>query len=474
MPSSSTTHAVDEAATRVPRALAFRLDALPLEWHNGVLTVGLADPGAAEVLDELRSATRLAIRPVQLARSAIRERLRIVYGELEAPKSRDDGSTISAVDRLFARAAGAHASDVHIEPVGRGGRIRFRIDGLLQEIERVSPEAYAPLVSRVKLLAGIDIAEKRVPQDGRYTIRIEQREIDARVSSVAAADGEKLVVRLLDRRAHLPELARLGMAPSMRVQYQRLARAPWGFLVVAGPTGSGKTTTLYASLSELDSARLNVCSVEDPIEMQLAGVTQVQVNAKAGVTFAVSLRAFMRQDPNVVMIGEMRDGETAAVAVSAALAGQLVFTTLHANDAPRTIERLVDLGVPRHALAAGLSAVVAQRLVRTLCTACRRSAPIPTAYRAFAPDADRHWFEAVGCRVCANTGFLGRTAVYELLEVDDILREAIVAGSSSSALARLGTQSGYVPMFADGLHKVSSGLTSFDELTRVVAPGGAT
>jgi len=472
MSSSSTIHAASDAATRVPRALAFRLDALPLEWNKGVLTIGLPEPDAAAVLDELRSATRFAIKPVRLPRATIRERLRTLYGELEHTAGHDQSAVAGDVDRIFLQAVTAHASDVHLEPAERGGRIRFRIDGLLREVEQISSDAYAPLISRIKLLAGIDIAEKRLPQDGRHTIRIEQREIDARVSSVAAADGEKLVIRLLDRRGRIPELDRLGMPPAMHAHYARLARAPWGFLVVAGPTGSGKTTTLYASLSELNTAHLNVCSVEDPIEMRLPGVTQVQVNVKAGLTFASSLRAFMRQDPNVVMIGEMRDGETAGVAVSAALAGQLVFTTLHANDAPRTIERLVDLGVPRHALAAGLSAVVAQRLVRTLCTSCRRAVPIPPA-RGVSADGAQHWFEPAGCRSCANTGFLGRTAVYELLEVDDQLREAIAGGVSSATLARLARQTGYAPMFRDGLDKVAAGLTSFDELNRVVAAGDA-
>jgi type IV pilus assembly protein PilB len=452
--------------------LAFRLDALPLTCEDGVLTVGLPDPGAAAALDELRIATRLAIRPVALARAEIRERLRVLYGETQA-STRDETSTVGAADRIFLRAVAAHASDVHIEPTEHGGRVRFRIDGLLHESESVSPEAYAPLVSRIKLLAGIDVAERRLPQDGRYTIQVEQREIDARVSSVAAADGEKLVIRLLDRRAQTPRLDRLGMPQSIRTRYQRIARAPWGFVVVAGPTGSGKTTTLYASLGELDATHLNICSVEDPIEMRLPGVTQVQVNVKAGLTFASSLRAFMRQDPNVIMIGEMRDGETAGVAVSAALAGQLVFTTLHANDAARTVERLVNLGVPRDALAAGLTGIVAQRLVRTLCVACRVETAVPREIRSgFLPSIDR-WYESSGCTVCARTGYLGRTAVYEFLEIDDDLREAIGTGASSATLARMGRERAYVPMFADGLAKVSAGIISFDELCRVVSPGVA-
>jgi len=452
--------------------LAFRLDALPLTCDDGVLTVGLPDPESSAAIDELRIATRLVIRPVALARAQIRERLRMVYGEADV-STRDDTSVIGAADRVFLRAVAAHASDVHIEPAERGGRIRFRIDGLLQESESISPDAYAPLISRIKLLAGIDVAERRLPQDGRYTIQVEQREIDARVSSVAAAEGEKLVIRLLDRRAQTPRLDKLGMPVAIRTRYQRIARAPWGFVVVAGPTGSGKTTTLYASLGELDTTHLNVCSVEDPIEMRLAGVTQVQVNVKAGLTFASSLRAFMRQDPNVIMIGEMRDGETAGVAVSAALAGQLVFTTLHANDAARTVERLVNLGVPRDALAAGLTGIVAQRLVRTLCVACRIEKSVPAQLRSTLPPSIGRWFESSGCNICARSGHLGRTAVYEFLEIDDDLREAIGKGATSAAIARMGRERAYVSMFDDGLDKVAAGTISFEELCRVVTPGVA-
>jgi type IV pilus assembly protein PilB len=462
----------DEAVARLPRTLAFRLDALPLSYEDGVLTVALPDPSASVAVDELRIATRLAIRPIALGRAEIRERLRVAYADAE-PAPRDDGRPVGEADRVILHAVALHASDVHIEPAERGGRVRLRIDGLLQESERISAEAYAPLVSRIKLLAGIDVAERRLPQDGRYTIAVEQREIDARVSSVAAADGEKLVIRLLDRRAQAPKLERLGMPPAMRQRYGRIARAPWGFVVVAGPTGSGKTTTLYASLGELDATHLNVCSVEDPIEMRLAGVTQVQVNVKAGLTFATSLRAFMRQDPNVIMIGEMRDGETAGVAVSAALAGQLVFTTLHANDAPRTVERLINLGVPRDALAAGLTGIVAQRLVRTLCLGCRVEKPVPPHARTMLPAGVERWYEPAGCTICARSGYLGRTAVYEFLEIDDDIREAIGAGASSAALARMARDRSYVPMFSDGLEKVAAGSISFEELSRVVAPGVA-
>jgi type II secretory ATPase GspE/PulE/Tfp pilus assembly ATPase PilB-like protein len=259
------------------------------------------------------------------------------------------------------------------------------------------------------------------------------------------------------------------MPEPMLARMRTLVRAPWGFIVVTGPTGSGKTMTLYASLAELDAMASNICSVEDPIEMRIRGVTQVQVNARAGITFPSALRAFMRQDPNVIMIGEMRDAETASVGISAALAGQLVFTTLHANDAPRTIERLVELGVARHSLAAGVTAVLAQRLVRRLCERCRAPVPIPMDIRARLRTPQTLWHVAAGCRACAHGGYLGRTGVYELLEIDDALREAIAEGASSAHIARLGLAGSYRPMIDAGIAKVLAGETSFEELARVVA-----
>jgi len=261
----------------------------------------------------------------------------------------------------------------------------------------------------------------------------------------------------------------LGMPAALLQTYRGLVQSPWGFVVVAGPTGSGKTTTLYASLAELDATSKNVCSVEDPIEMRLRGVAQVQVNARAAISFPAVLRAFMRQDPNVIMVGEMRDAETAAVAVSASLAGQLVFTTLHANDAPRTVERLIELGVARHSLAAGLTAILAQRLVRRLCEQCRTRSAIPDTIQKRLGTAQSHWHVAGACRTCAQTGYIGRVGVYELLVIDDELRDAIATGGSSVHLALLGRQAGYRPMLADGIDKVLAGETTLDELTRVVA-----
>jgi type II secretory ATPase GspE/PulE/Tfp pilus assembly ATPase PilB-like protein len=465
-----------EALARVPRALAFRHDVLPLNVVDGVLVVAIPDPDDADVLDALRTATRMRIRPLPMARDAIRESLRSAYGE-GLPRDRDRGAgdapAVRGVDLIFARAIAGHASDIHVEPLaGGGGRVRFRVDGVLRELEAIPADLFPAFCSRLKLLAGLDIADRRQPQDGRCGIPFEGREIDARVSSVPTIDGEKLVVRLLDRYAATPDLAALGMSAEMLERYRAAVRAPWGFVVVTGPTGSGKTTTLYASLAQLDAVSRNISAVEDPIEMRLSGVAQVQVNARAGLSFPVVLRSFMRQDTNAVMVGEMRDAETAAVAVSAALAGQIVFTTLHANDAPRTIDRLAELGVARHSLAAALSAVVAQRLVRTLCDQCRVARPIPSAVRTALGTQQEQWYVAGGCRTCAETGYIGRTGVYELLDVDDAVRDAIAGGASSVAIAQLAARNGYRPMADDAVEKLLRGVTSFEEVVRVVAwPG---
>ncbi|HTW83599.1 MAG TPA: GspE/PulE family protein [Candidatus Sulfotelmatobacter sp.] len=453
------------ALARVPRAFAYKHDALALELSEGILCVGLPEPEDAPLLDALRATTHLPIRAVRMPRETIRHRLRLAYGE-PPPSAEPAGDVARLVDRLFGGAIAAHASDVHLEPSRDGGRVRIRVDGVLRELERIDAARFPAVVARVKVLAALDVTERRLPQDGRWAIPYERREIDARVASVPTLDGEQLVVRLLDRHASPPDLDALGMPPALLAGYRAAVAAPWGFIVLAGPTGSGKTTTLYASLTRLDARTRGICSVEDPVEMRLDGVAQVQVNARAGLGFSTVLRAFLRQDPDVVAVGEMRDAETAAVAVSAALAGQTLFTTLHANDAPRAIDRLVELGVNRHALASALTALVGQRLVRTLCERCRVRAPIPAALRAALAERT-HWYVAGGCPACEGTGYGGRTGVYELLTVDDDLRDAIAGGASTTAIAHLAARGAYRPLRADALAKVQAGLTSFDELTRV-------
>jgi type II secretory ATPase GspE/PulE/Tfp pilus assembly ATPase PilB-like protein len=381
-----------------------------------------------------------------------------------------DPPAVRAVDELQEGAIRARASDLHLEPTHDGGRARQRVDGFLTEVRRFTPELFAQIVSRVKLLAAMDIADKRQPQDGRYYIDLLGRSVDARVSSMPTIAGEKLVIRLLDLHARVPSLERLGMPDSMLERYRRLVHAPHGFVVVCGPTGSGKTTTLYASLAERNVEGQHICTIEDPVEVRMAGIAQVQVNAKAGLTFAGALRSFLRADPNVIMVGEMRDSETAGVAISASLSGQLVMTTLHASDAAQAVERLSELGMRRQAIAAGLSGIVAQRLIRELCSACRYPVSLEEGMReALGLSAPSTVFEAEGCQRCSGTGYAGRTGLFEYVPVTSDLREAIARDASSVVIASIAATHGYEPMVHDGVRRVLRGETTVAELCRVLA-----
>ncbi|HEV7180554.1 MAG TPA: GspE/PulE family protein [Candidatus Baltobacteraceae bacterium] len=400
------------------------------------------------------------------------DRLVAAYGETAGDETVERGDAppaIRAVDELHDAAVRAGASDIHVEPTDEGGRVRQRVDGLLREMHTVPASLFAQIISRIKLLAAMDIADRRQPQDGRYSITLHGRSIDARVSSMPTIAGEKLVVRLLDMHARVPSLELLGMPPELLRHYRRLIHAPYGFVVICGPTGSGKTTTLYASIDERNVEGEHVCTVEDPVEVRMPGVAQVQVHARAGVTFAAALRSFLRQDPNVIMIGEMRDGETAGVAMSAALSGQLVMTSLHANDAPRTVDRLVELGLERHALAAGLSGIVAQRLVRQLCDHCKRRARITDAdARLLRLESGQFAYEAGGCEKCNGTGYRGRLGIFEFFPVTTAVRTAIANEESSVAIAEAARATGYEPMIVHGMRRMQRGETSVEELRRVL------
>ncbi len=398
---------------------------------------------------------------------------RAADGLIDEPVERGDAPpAIRAVDEMHQTAIQAGASDIHIEPAHEGGRVRQRVDGILIEVRRLPPSLFPQIVSRIKLLAGMDIADKRQPQDGRYQIDLDSRSLDARVSSMPTIAGEKLVVRLLDMHACVPSLENLGMPIHLLERYRALVHAPHGFVVVCGPTGSGKTTTLYASLSERNVEGQHLCSVEDPVEVRLPGVAQVQVHTRAGVTFAVALRSFLRQDPNVIMVGEIRDAETAGVAISAALSGQLVVASLHANDAPRAIERLVELGVKRAAIAAALSCVVAQRLIRRICDECRSKSVISKKDASLLGVPDRTTiFEPVGCTRCDGTGYRGRVGIFEFFNITNEIRGAIARGESYVELVRMAGKGGYVPMLTDAIARLVNGETSVAELRRVLSLG---
>lgn len=371
----------------------------------------------------------------------------------------DDGAPIiRLINAMLGEAIKEGASDIHIETFERSLSIRFRVDGVLREVLQPQRRLAALLVSRIKVMARLDIAEKRIPQDGRISLRLGGRAIDVRVSTLPVNHGERVVLRLLDKNSVRLNLSSLGMEPALREQVERLLAQPHGILLVTGPTGAGKSTTLYAALSELNSKERNILTVEDPVEYDLPGIGQTQVNSKVDMTFARGLRAILRQDPDVVMVGEIRDAETAAIAVQASLTGHLVLSTLHTNSAAGAVTRLRDMGVEPFLLATSLIGVLAQRLVRLLCTECRTpdesglASPVSGAYRP------------VGCPACNFTGYRGRTAIYELLRVDDTLRAAIQREAGELELAQhlCGDT-----LYQNGLVQVRAGVTSREEVTRV-------
>ncbi len=455
-----------DAIRRIPRALALRHDVLSLCSEGNQLTIAVPDANDRDTIDRIRLVTGMHVRAVSASRAVIRARLSEAYQE---HSGRDDAPAIRELDAIHANAIENGASDIHLEPLSSGGRVRQRVDGILHEGRALPGDLYAQVVSRIKLLAKMDIADKRAPQDGRYAIELPGNSVDARTSSMPTILGEKVVVRLLHHHTQVPGLDHLGM-PERHVRIiRRVVHAPHGFVVVCGPTGSGKTTTLYAAMADRNVESQNLCSVEDPVEVRIPGIAQVQVNQRAGVTFASALRAFLRQDPNVIMVGEMRDKETASVAASAALSGQLVLTTLHASDAPKAIDRLLELGISQETVAASLTAVVAQRLVRRLCTNCRVPYEIggPIALQ-FGLREGLMAYRADGCSVCRGTGYSGRIAIFECLFVDDMIRTRIASGASSVVVRELSLERGFEPLATDACRRVILGDTTFDELRRVL------
>lgn len=381
-------------------------------------------------------------------------------------ESQNDAPIIRMINALLTQAARERVSDIHIEPYERQSIVRFRRDGLLRDVVRPNRALHAAMVSRIKIMASLDIAEKRLPQDGRMGIRIAGRGTDIRVSTIPVSHGERVVLRLLEKDAGRLDLNTLGMADDTLTRLDRLIHQPHGILLVTGPTGSGKTTTLYAALSRMDAQRLNIMTVEDPVEYELPGIGQIPVNAKIELDFARALRAILRQDPDVVMIGEIRDAETARIAVQASLTGHLVLATLHTNDAVSAVTRLGDMGIEPFLLSSSLLGVLAQRLVRRLCPDCRlREAVDP---ELGLPAAITHLYHPVGCPNCAQTGYTGRLGIYELLEINPELAAAIHHGNDEVHLRRSSQALGLLrDLQEDGLRWLAAGETSLEELLRV-------
>ncbi|MBD3892615.1 type II secretion system ATPase GspE [Hydrogenophaga sp.] len=400
------------------------------------------ESSAAAVVSEVQSDADL---------SRMMQELPAIEDLLEAA---DDAPIIRMLNALLTQAARDGASDIHIEPYERHSSVRFRVDGTLREVVQPNRALHAALISRLKIMAELDISEKRLPQDGRISLRIGTRAVDVRVSTLPSAHGERAVLRLLDKSESKLNLEAVGMQGDVLSRFKHLLTQPHGIILVTGPTGSGKTTTLYAGLQRLDAATLNIMTVEDPIEYELPGVGQTQVNAKIDLDFAKALRAILRQDPDVIMIGEIRDFETAQIAIQASLTGHLVLATLHTNDAPSAVTRLTDMGVEPFLLSSSLLGVLAQRLVRKLCLHCRRQ------------DERGHW-HPVGCAHCNQTGYKGRTGIYELLVTDDKIRALIHNRAAESELLVAAQAAGLRSMREDGQHLIDAGVTSVQEVMSV-------
>ena len=387
-------------------------------------------------------------------------------------ESEDDAPIIRMINALLTQAAREGASDIHIEPFESSSVVRFRVDGTLRDVVRPKKALHGALISRIKIMAQLDIAEKRLPQDGRITLRVGGRPVDVRVSTLPTGHGERAVLRLLDKEAGRLDLAKLGMAPDTLAGFDHLIRQPHGIVLVTGPTGSGKTTTLYAALSRLDSRTTNIMTVEDPIEYDLDGIGQTQVNPRIDMTFGKALRAILRQDPDVVMIGEIRDLETAQIAVQASLTGHLVLATLHTNDSASAVTRLVDMGIEPFLLSSSLLGVLAQRLVRRLCQHCKREEVVevtPEAAEVLLAQGkplQRIW-HAVGCDKCGHSGYQGRMGVYELLSVDDEIRTMIHRQAAESEIKKAALEGGMHTMRHDAQRWIDSGATALEEVLRV-------
>lgn len=490
-----------DAVKMLPPQLIRQHKVLPISRHNNSITVAMADPLNQQSIDDLRMASGQDIIPVLASEReldiAIRQYLAFrldpvmerMLGELNQDnrtavvakkenilKIDEEAPIIRMVNAVLMQAVRGRASDIHIEPQEEQTRIRFRIDGELYQVLTFPRSSLAAVVSRLKIMAGMDIAEKRIPQDGRFRMEVEQREVDFRVSSLPTNYGEKIVLRILDQAGALTRIEQLGLSTSNREKLIALAHRPYGMVLVTGPTGSGKTTTLYSVLGEINSVDKNIITLEDPIEYSLSGINQVQTNPKAGLTFASGLRSILRQDPDIIMVGEIRDEETARLAVQAALTGHLVFSTLHTNSAAGTIARLSDIGVEEFLLATSLAGIVSQRLVRRLCPNCRESYQLDeeTALKlGIGEESNQKFFRPAGCNMCRQLGYQGRLALHEVMVLGPESRELVSHGElSEDKLELVAIKDGMQTMKADGIAKAKQGLTSLEEVMKVVLLGG--
>ncbi len=478
----------------IPEAFARQHQILPLHRHDDAITVAMSDPTDIVLLDNLRKMTGLNIQKVLATAKDIYAALNKFYGEggmlktaIEASYKMEEATqekpeeqlsldmlvattektpVIQLTDLMIREAIKQRASDIHIEPFQDRGSIRFRVDGVLHEIPPPNKALFLPLVSRLKILSRMDIAEKRLPQDGTFSATIEDRPIDFRVSTIPTIYGEKMVLRILDKSVVAFNVENIGFEKEEVEIYRSTIHKPYGMILLTGPTGSGKTTTLYAALSELNNRDRNIVTIEDPVEYKIDGINQVQVKQIIGLTFANALRSFLRQDPDIMLVGETRDVETAQICMRAALTGHLVFSTLHTNDAPAAVTRLVDIGIEPYLISSSLLLVVAQRLVRRLCDKCKESykpASLPKKFVLTSPVL----FRPRGCEACGKTGYYGRLAVFEMMRINEVIAGMINDRASVNQIRAEAKKNGMTSLEENGYKKVNAGLTSLDEVLRV-------
>jgi type IV pilus assembly protein PilB len=486
------------AASLVDQKVLRRHGAIPMRVENGRLIVAMTDPNNFYALEDLRMISGYPVTPVVALESEIRQIQNKVFaisqevtdlledtgdqgvlddvGEVElGDGSADNAPVVRLVSSILQQAVGEGASDIHVEPRARELTIRVRVDGVLREIMSVPPKLQNGVIARLKILASLNIAERRIPQDGRFSVRLGDQKVDLRVATLPTVFGEKVVLRLLNTASVDVNLAGLGFAPEVLATYREIFGRPYGTVLVTGPTGSGKSTTLYATLDELNTPQKNIITVEDPVEYRMRGINQIQVNSKVGLTFSSGLRSILRSDPDVVMIGEIRDRETAKISVEAALTGHLVLATLHTNDAPAAVTRLVEMGVEPFLVSSAIDCVIAQRLARRLCERCKRKSEVDegTLTELGFPfsrygDVETNFHEAVGCERCGGSGYRGRIGIYEMMVVSGRIREMILKRVSTDEVSQVAESEGMARLRDDGLIKAARGVTTIEEVLRTV------
>ncbi len=494
---------IDQSVIKlVPAEIAQKHMVIPINRKGSVLTVAMADPSNIFAIDDIKFLSGFKVEPVVAAETSIKNAINKHYdsaglvkdilqgfddrevatveegdegpdvGDLQ--RATEDAPVVKLVNLILSDAIKKGASDIHIEPYEKSFRVRYRIDGVLYDTMQPPMKLRAAIISRAKIMAQLDIAERRLPQDGRIKIRMGQKEIDFRVSTLPTIFGEKVVLRLLDKSNLQLDMSSLGFDPQALQLFEKAILAPHGMVLVTGPTGSGKTTTLYSGLHRLNTVETNIMTAEDPVEYNLAGVNQVQMKAEIGLNFAAALRAFLRQDPDIIMVGEIRDYETAEIAIKAALTGHLVLSTLHTNDAPSTVSRLINMGVEPFLVAASTNMILAQRLARKICNSCKEEITVPRQALVdvgFAPDESKglSCYQGKGCMECNDTGYRGRVALYEVMPITEDIKDAILQGASVNEMKELGRKHGMKTLREAGLQKIREGMTTIPEIMRVTS-----